>query len=301
MTNWNFNRGLSDKFVKQFNELYEDAGGKWLKNLVDDPGIFFAIRENYANFYYRGCSLLRLECASRQEDKIVGHIHYKYLLNPSIKPEYLKVVNGTAQLPKKPRDLFLHSIDVRKLKESASPYAGAEKTGVHEIIMGKNNQSVLDVEIAFSAGRSASRIDVATLQETNSDPTLMFFEAKHFKNKDLRQRAAEDPKVIHQMNGYAEILKTHKTRIAKCYTMACKNLLALRGVYERKECQTELLERVANNDAPLTVNVEPRLVVFGYDDDQARGKTWGPHLDKLKRILDDRVLFMGDPKRIVLR
>ena len=208
MTNWNFNRGLSDKFVKQFNELYEDAGGKWLKNLVDDPGIFFAIRENYATFYYRGCSLLRLECASRQEDKIVGHIHYKYLLNPSIKPEYLK---------------------------------------------------------------------------------------------DLRQRAAEDPKVIHQMNGYAEILKTHKTRIAKCYTMACKNLLALRGVYERKECQTELLERVANNDAPLTVNVEPRLVVFGYDDDQARGKTWGPHLDKLKRILDDRVLFMGDPKRIVLR
>ena len=301
MTNWNFNRRLTDNFVESFNKLYDDADGQWLKGLVDDPDMFFAIRDNCVNFYYRGCSLLKLEWAPMHEEKLVGHIHYKYLLNPSRRPEYVRVVNGVAELPERTRVLFLESIDVPRLKKTVSRYAEAEKTGVHKAVMSEHDRSVLDVEIAFGGVGSAPRIDIATLQDTDFGPTLMFFEAKHFKNKDLRAARSDDPAVIRQMKGYAKKLKEHKTDIAESYRRVCKNLLALRGVCGRMGYSTELLDRVANRDVPLTVNVEPGLVVFGYDDDQRYGKTWVPHRDKLERILKGRVLFKGDPKGIAFR
>lgn len=67
-----FNRGLDDAFVTAFNEEYDR--GTWLSRLVDDKDVFLAIRENYVNFYYRGCSLLRLDLLDRS---MFGEIHYK--------------------------------------------------------------------------------------------------------------------------------------------------------------------------------------------------------------------------------
>ena len=74
-----FNRGLDDAFVTAFNGEYDKGG--WLRGLVDDSEIFLAIRENYVNFYYRGGSLLKLECL---DGAMVGQIHYKYLLRFSL-------------------------------------------------------------------------------------------------------------------------------------------------------------------------------------------------------------------------
>ena len=88
-----FNRGLDDAFVEALNQEYDKGG--WWRRFVYDQDVFLAIRENYMNAYYRGCSLLKIEFKDRA---IVGKIHYKYLLRPSTPNEYVKVEDGRASL-----------------------------------------------------------------------------------------------------------------------------------------------------------------------------------------------------------
>ena len=92
-----FSRGLQVEFVEALNELY-DQPGSWWRRLVDDQGLFLAVRDNYVNVYWLGCSLLRLK---PQEGGVFGEVHYKYLLRPRLTTsEYIKIVDGTpASLP----------------------------------------------------------------------------------------------------------------------------------------------------------------------------------------------------------
>ena len=74
------------------------------------------------------------------------------------------------------------------------------------------------------------------------------------------------------------------------------NLLRLRGIDERHAERHEVLEGIADGSTPLKVNVELRLVVFGFDADQRDGENWRPHCDKLKDRLGNRVIFRGSSK-----
>ena len=154
----NFERGLDGAFVTALNEEYEKGG--WWQRFVNDEDIFIAIRKNRVNAYYRGCSLLKLDWKA---GAIVGEVHYKYLLRPSLAKPYLKVKDGEVHLPDDPKQLFQHSIDdIGDLKRAAQPYAGEEKIGVHDIL--RSNHNILDVEIAFGADESdpsVSRLDFA--------------------------------------------------------------------------------------------------------------------------------------------
>ena len=85
---------MDDEFVRAFNEEYDK--GNWLRGLVDDKEVFLAIRENYVNFYYRGCSLLRLDWKG---GAMTGEVHYKYLLQPDLTNPYVPVVEGIPDLP----------------------------------------------------------------------------------------------------------------------------------------------------------------------------------------------------------
>ena len=76
---FNFTHGLSADLVKSLNEEYRDGG--WWKALVDDPQVFIAIRDEYLNVYWNGNSLLKLFL---QNDRLVGEVHYKYMLRPEI-------------------------------------------------------------------------------------------------------------------------------------------------------------------------------------------------------------------------
>ena len=59
------------------------GAGSWMT-----PDVFLAIRENRVDAYYRGCRLMRLR------PNLVGEIHYKYLMRPSMSNEYVKVEDG---------------------------------------------------------------------------------------------------------------------------------------------------------------------------------------------------------------
>lgn len=296
-----FNRGLDNAFVAAFNGEYDKGG--WLRGLVDDSEIFLAIRENYVNFYYRGCSLLKLECL---DGAMVGQIHYKYLLRSASYNPYIKVLDGQPDFRGGEKNLFLHGFDeIGALKKAAKPYTEAEKDGVHDIL--RANPNILDVEIAFGiggtdeAGASAPRVDLAAIRTSDQYATIVLYEAKHFKNRQaLRADVDKVPKVVEQIENYRRLLEANRDAVIDSYRLVCGNLLSLRGVAERHPIRHAILRDIASGSLRLDLDPRPRLAVFGYDEDQRKGKKWRPHREKLRKQLGERFLSKGSCKGFVL-
>ena len=299
MTQTNFRRGLDPEFVKKLNELY-DQSDSWWRALVDDDKLFLAVRDNYVNIYYLGCSLLKLTWKPGSGD-VVGETHYKYLLRPELK-KYVNIIDSKPPSLPPVKDMFTKNMaDINALKKAAKPYAGDEKTGVHNIVLA--NWNVVDLEIAIAASsrdeedKSAPRIDFAALKKTGPGFEIVFFEAKDFSNGALRASGDADPKVIGQIERYKNLLEENRGEISDSYHLVCGNLRNLQGLAKRHHDRHEILKGIADGSTPLTVNDAPRLVVFGFDEDQRSG-TYGKRLrDKLKAKLgDDRALFRGNSK-----
>src|SRR5271154_5012794 len=83
-------RGLTTDFVNALNAAYNDENS-WWKPIVDDRELFVTPRKTCVCVYYRGNRLLKL---SLNNGRLAGEIHYKYLLNPDLKPAYRNVMDG---------------------------------------------------------------------------------------------------------------------------------------------------------------------------------------------------------------
>ena len=278
-----FNRGLDGKFVEKLNEEYEKGKAGWWSQFVDDKDLFLAIRHNQVHIYYQGCRLIEV---AWRNGKIVANTHYKYLLLSNVEPEYVDVVvDGKPSVPDASR-YFADGLNATELKQSAEPYVGDEKKGVHEIL--RKNHHILDVEIAISDGEKAPRIDFAALQQDEAGQThIVFYEAKHFDNRGALRRSEGPASVIEQISEYRRFLEDYGPDIRKSYCRVSENLLALEGV-----CHPErhLLER--SDDS--VIETEPGLVVFGFDQDQRTGSVWKRHEEKLKEQLRREPIFSGD-------
>ncbi len=301
-----FKRGLDDDFVKHLNQLY--AAGGWWRQFVDDKDLFFAIRDNSVNFYYRGCSLAKLRW-NRRAKTATGEIHYKYLLKPSVEPPTIKFRNTGLEFPKDVRGLFLDDLDdVNALKLAVKRYADSEKHGVHDVLLNKKNWGVLDLEITLNHEGLRYRLDLAMLRrdrQQNKPDSVVFFEAKHFRNKELRTQRNEAP-VVHQMRKYSDLLTLYRSSLVGSYLRVCENLRDLQGMAGRHPERHQLTEAIAGSSKGLVIDSRPRLIVFGFDRDQRDGKAWGRHFASLKKALgrddSDRefLLAAGNPRNIVL-
>ena len=133
MVAFKFDRGLDDAFVARLNGMYGESG--WWAKLINDKQLFFAIRENYVNFYYKGASILKLSWSSKTEE-ILGEIHYKYLVRPKLlgsATPNVSIKDGIANVPTL-RQLYLDNIDaISSIKKTANRYAGNEKSSVHQV------------------------------------------------------------------------------------------------------------------------------------------------------------------------
>ena len=288
MTTPTFNRGLSERFVQLLNAEYGRGG--WWRNLVDDPELFVAIREEYINVYYKGCSLLRL---SHRGDQLIGEVHYKYLIPSSRRPEHIAVVDGVPEV--KTLDL-VESLSgtqdaVKNLKSAAEPYAGEEKKGVYEIV--RANPNVIDVEIALDGNENQP--DLAALHEHDGQIHMVFYEAKAFSNPDLRSSRDATPRVLRQISRYAESLRNNHDALAKGYRRVCHNLYTMNGLEKRHPERHKMLSMT-----DLRINTDPSLLVYYFDADQRDGRVWGPHHQKLYRSLGERLKAVGDPSNIKL-
>ena len=292
-----FWHGLKDDFVAALNQAYRDGG--WWRNLVEathkDGDLFIAIRDNYLNAYWRGASLMKV---GYRAGELKGEVHYKYLLHPSFGSPYLNVgPDGRVDLPESQALLMSDISDIAALKAAATPYTGGEKQGVHDII--KCNAGVIDTEITLG-GRdqddnvTAPRLDFAVLQDRDDVARLVFFEAKQFSNKEIRANGAQTPKVAEQIDTYATLLTQHREVLEESYRRVFENFLALKGLAGSHTVRDELMRAVLDGRKRLEIDTQPRLVIFGFDQDQKLGRVWKPHRDKLEELLGaQNVLLKG--------
>ena len=275
-----FKRGINNpEFINALNKC-----DYWQK-MVKDPQLFIGIRDEYINVYYKGNSICRLnyDCG------IKANIHYKYLLNPQMN-EYLGTSDGTfpPDVLKGKSITSLSEVDL--IKKASSAYAGEEKTGVHSIILKEKN--ILDIEVTFSKetidtdSNKTDRIDYLQLIKHGGKIILVFFEAKHFTNSEIRAR--QSPRVLNQLKRYETAIKDHEKTILDSYKTVCRNLKALNIVGDRN-----LINEVAETPNLLSIDPLPRLMIFGYDRDQDEGKVWNAHKKVLKDALGDRFITRG--------
>ncbi|MDW7711824.1 MAG: hypothetical protein SCH98_15265 [Deferrisomatales bacterium] len=291
-----FARGLGPDFVNVLNRAYQQK--TWWSSMLDDPDIYLGIRNRYLNLYYKGNSLVRLNCPSGTD--LSGCIHYKYLVKPDASP-YVTCINDNLVGTALGADYFLQSLtDPTLLKRATEPYAGVEKSGVHEIL--RSNWNVIDVEIGITdeddavddASRpGAQRIDFAALVPAQGRVNLVFYEAKHFGNGELRANGDGTPMVLQQIEKYKELLSAKRSRVEEAYRTVCSELARLEGAPEDLK---GLAKQVESGVVQFSLDPEPRLVIFGFDEDQKRGAVWGRHRKKLMNVLGSRLLLKGDPK-----
>ena len=204
--------------------------------------------------------------------------------------------DGKVGFPVKMKDFFIEDlVDIDSLKRAAKPYAGPEKTGVHNIVLRKWN--ILDVEIAFGerkgegADPSAPRADFSVLQETREGVDIVFFEAKLFDSRELRAKG--EPKVIDQIRCYADLLRRNRKAIIDSYYRVCCNFWNMSGINERNPERHKLLNGIVDGSRQLHIDEEPELAVFGFDEDQRVGKKWRYHREKLESRFGNKVHFRG--------
>lgn len=278
----NIDRGLSEAFVEAFNLEYEKR--EWIRKLVDDEEIFTAIRNEYINFYYCGCSLLKLEM---KNDEFVGKVRYKYLLKPSLTEQKYKYIevndDGKIKNPKGISHLFLQDFsDIGALKRAIKPHTECEKVHVHNII--KNNWNAVDIEISLNRH---SRIDIAAIQDNDTFAEVVFFEVKLFENsRSLRSRKCT-PKIFKQMEGYTDLIRRQHQTLQTNYLRVCQNLISLDGVVP-DEGHRSLLKSIADGTMKLSVSHEPVLIVTDFDFDQKYGPSWQPHRKRLRDRFEAR-------------
>ena len=122
-------------------------------------------------------------------------------------------------------------------------------------------------EIVSCSLRSKRKSNIKTWASLWSDPQLLynikeqellFVEAKHFTNKEIR--AEETPAVINQIERYNKIIQDNYDIILQEYS---NHIQALNNIF-KEELKTELPE-------PKTLCKECGLIIFGFDNDQKNG------------------------------
>ena len=296
---YHFQKGLNEEFVSVLKNEFKKQT-LWY-DVVNDPELFIGIRDNYLNVYYMGNSLLKI-CL--EADQLKSYTHYKYLLKGDVKKPYV-AFNLNSEISFAEKQFMEGSPSIRSLKKASQPYSGVEKRGVHDIV--KANINVIDVEVALTQEAedrekddssnpenkdpSAPRIDFASFRE-NKDKSLelQFFEAKHFSYGSVLRTSSGDPKVIKQINSYQVLIKKYHEEIISSYENVCRNLVEI--LPENRICPRA---KAIAEGAKFSLSNQPRLVIFGFDEDQKQGNIWRPHFEKLKELLPGRVLVKGDP------
>lgn len=309
-----FRRYLSPPFIEALHRLADDAGGAWWRDALHNEDLFIAIRSDELNIYHRGASLFR---AFLGETGILAETHVKYL----VRQQQAHAVLGDGAFSYSSGTPIWASYEPGKtlpeMIRAANRYAGPEKTGLHALI--KANPRVIDVEIALSMpgntreeadgppaddisrrpSRRQDRIDIATL-ETRPDGTvwIVFHEVKHFANVELRARPDGDPPVVDQVRRYREALAKHADAIASSYQNVCQAHTAIDAMRKRSAPEGAVLDPLilrAATEGTLKVDPEPRLIVFGFDQDQRDG-VWSRQKARLEGECGLTVYGIGNPK-----
>ena len=300
--------GVSEAFLDHLDQLARQDGGSWWRDVLLRDDVFLAVRRNSLNVYYRGGSIFRID--DRGDGTASPKTHVKYLVRQQ--QALAELVDGEF----KPNGIgwthYAGQETLRDMIRAASDLAGAEKSGLHPLIMG--SPAVVDVEIALGraqeseingstadgtgsrVNRNLDRLDVATLERQGADIAVVFHEAKHFTNTALRARSGS-PAVVDQLRRYRLTLLHHTPALIARYQAACRAIMRLDAMRRHVRLDAAgvplprdpLVQEVAIGNTVLTIDPNPRLIIFGFDADQKKGQ--------LKTILS--ALETADPNLAV--
>lgn len=312
-----FDRALSSDLIEKLQTEWHSKTGGWWRDVLEDPNLVIAPRGNSLDVYWRGARLFHVSSVG---SFLSISTHEKYLLDPALKGQ-VSMQDGAFRIETLRErgflKLYLGGQTLKAMKTAAGLYADVEKSGCHEIAV--LNSTVIDCEIAFprplnAAGSQGAvnygRADIAALETYGQDVRLVFWEAKAFRNKELRS-AQGLPLVFDQIARYRKYLSEHQTQILKSYTGVAKSLVALKGMGWTKKLSS-LVEDLAEGRKRLVMGDAPKvgLLIFGFDAAQRDDKAWGGnsrdpadagHLPKLRRHLGAaNIVAVGDAKSLQL-
>lgn len=238
----------------------------WKNKLLNDckaQNVFLAIRDNKIGFYHKGGLLFSF-------DKFGYKTHIKYAaVIPSNGRDYLT----EAELSEHKLSPDFES-NYSRIKENCSKYSGIEDDTVSKIYhkhsyLSNSEIVILDIEVSFKSfdeEKYQDRIDILLFNKKTQ--TLKFVEAKHYSNKEIWSRTT--PKVIGQINKYENQIKQRTPAILKEYVGYVKTINTL---FEK--------------DLPEPLKIDPKvtLLIFGFDNDQLKGK--------LKNLIINKVEYEG--------
>lgn len=246
----NFERKLENALIAEF--LQTDFWKNYLKEECENQQLFLAIRNNTIGIYHKGGRLF-----SYEKKEFKTHLKYASVIENPEKDYLTKKELSKVRLISDFKNNYL------RIKENCSLYAGIEAIGVSEIYhnysyLSDNNIVVLDIEISFgvaekSTGSIQDRIDFLLYDIKNQ--TLKFVEAKHYSNKEIW--STKTPEVIGQIEKYEKQITQKRADIITAY-----------------ENYIQAINTIFNKTLPLPLKVEDKvaLLIFGFDDDQKKGR-----------------------------
>lgn len=288
-----FVRFISEKNMRLLEEAATGPEGAWLRDALGDPKLFFALRDERIDVYYRGRALYSIEFSG---GRVIPKTHVKYLILDG-GDQYIKMRNGSFDY-KRPylQGVYQEKVSLRQMKAAARTFSGVESIGVYDAI--NKDPFVIDVEVAFNrssgsvterddleAGRKQDRIDVVRLRKKSEGVDLVFWEAKHFSNSELF-----NDKILNQLAAYEKQLQAREDQLLTAFQNVCAfhvSLSRLRknlGFDGASDVHLEMLEGLASGSLPLNVVKEPSLFVFGFDSDQKNGR-WKARKQHIEAVI----------------
>jgi len=255
-------RNFERKFGKSLNDKLKSSD-LWkihLKKDCEKQKVFFAIRNNDIGFYHNGGRLFHFD----KKNDFKTHIKYAAVIENTDK-DYLTEKELKLKL------ISDFSNNYERIKENCTLYSGIEAQGISKIYhkysyLSNEDIVVLDIEVSFEAigkGQKQNRIDILLFNKKNK--TLKFIEAKHYSNKEIWSKTT--PKVIGQIEKYEKQIKKNENEIIIAYS---NYINAINFVFNLK--------------LPLPQKIEDKvsLLIFGFDDDQKKGRLQKLILKNLK-------------------
>ena len=287
--------GVSKAFLDALDNLAQKPS--WWRDVLLRDDVFIAVRANSLNVYHRGASIFRIDDGGN--GRLIPWTHTKYLIRQQ---QVLAQLHHDGHF--QPSDIgwsqYAGPSTLSDMIRSATDLAGAEKSGLHPLIVGSSK--VIDVELSLlrasssvdeslpdtdvhSAGatsidRSQDRLDVVTIENRDGKPFIVFYEAKHFSNPALRAKG--EPAVLAQIVRYQATLRQHDATLRQRYVAVCQALVRLHTMQtaartalpsSRLPLEPDpLIAAIASGQVKAEIDPDPRLIVFGFDGDQRDGR-----------------------------
>lgn len=304
-----FKRELRPDALAALRAMTDSSKPNWWKDLLaiwapsgvdsgdkSDPKLRVAVRNNYLNFYRNGQSIARVCFGPRVnrevEPRLETHVYYAF--EKERVQAYAKLTASGSTLTDPTDDAGSIKYDgvetLRRWIGNADRKSGAEKRSIDRIIGA--NSSVIDVEMAISDGKIASRIDLVDLETAPSGFRIALWEGKLYS--DMRLRSNDDfPKIRLQLETYNKYCSDNQNRIdiVDSYRRTCRVLVELADMANSCGNSSSPLDpaiiAVSDGTAELAIDPMPRLLIF----DGVKGKEpiarvsgWEPHRDKLTKL-----------------